>query len=226
MRRVQNPNLTPWTEAEEATLRATYRDQDYSEAKLALPQRSTKAIQAKAFTLGLTRSHRWTRAEVGYLRTHWGTKSINAIAAALGRPRCGVYRAAMRAGIKLGVPQGFEGLGAAAKRCGFSRDSMRRVMRWARQHVVKVPSRAKSRCYSHEYVDPWHADAAVAAWTRSETIEDAVQRLHVSRRVLLELLRADGCVEVLFHKRKCRIRVLPEVVDRVVAAYRGQRVAA
>lgn len=86
----------PWTEEEDAVLRADYRGTCESAQDLALRLgRSLRSVQWRVVRIGSVtgrRVRRWTAREESYLQEHAGTRSIAALARSLGRSQLSVRK--------------------------------------------------------------------------------------------------------------------------------------
>lgn len=190
----------PWTDAEDATVRAHYGAGGAAGVQALLPHRSIASIHHRARRVDSLRRRRWSAADDDRLRRLWtGDSPLPEIARILKRTPRTTYWRAQKLKLPLGVPPGFEYLHAAAKRTGFGTGQLRRILAAARVSVRRVLARpseprgkrggARNTC---GMVWPSDVDIAVADWLQRETVEQLAKRHGVARETLSKRLRALG----------------------------------
>lgn len=134
--------------------------------------------------------HHWTHRESSVVRLGWGHVPISHIAKQIDRTPRSVYRHAVEAlGLDAGCPQGFEYVSHAARRTGFSRGTMNRILAWAHVKVRAAASMPGSK--GHErIVEPSSVDGAVARWCATETLVQAGVRLGYSAFTIGRVLKS------------------------------------
>ena len=204
-----------WTAAEDDCLREAYLQGGIDLARRALPGRSVVSLYHRARRLGLSRRRRWTRGDDLTLEALWGEGlRLTGIAKALGRTPATVYWRAQKLGLPLGVPDGFEYLSKAAERTGFTTGQLARLMRAAGKKIRTALARTAALPASRRmhFVWPEDVDAAVAAWARTETPQEAARRLGIDPDALRRRLARIG-IENKPGTRK-RLRVTDEQIAR------------
>jgi hypothetical protein len=165
---------------------------------------------------------RWTEEEDEILRSLWWEVSVEDLAVRLKRPHSGVYAHALAIGLSSGPPEGAEPISRAAKRCGFSDATMRRILRASDVPLKVVPTQvptAKTKLRKR-FVDRFAADAAVTAWLQSEYVGQAARARGLYRVTLHRWLRNAG-VGGRPKRAWKHWRVPTETIDRVVAEHQG-----
>lgn len=164
----------------------------------------------------------WTPREEKQFSDLWESGvRFHEIAAQLGRTRSGCRAKALKLGLQMNCPTGFEYLSTAAARTGFPNlDLFRKLLR-SHGVVVQVAHSATPRKHwRRHFVDPIEVDAAVAAWAQTETVANAARRRGLVPKTLRSWLRAAGLKGP--KKVRAKWRVTDEQVDRVVAEHRGK----
>lgn len=160
------PPPTPWTKADDDTVRADYPKTKRSVLAARLG-RSVRALQRRAGQLGVKAYRPWTSKDDHDLIDSWGELTIAQIARNLKRTPEAVYaRATEKLGLKRGCPEGFEYVSNAAKRTGFDLKTLWKVLAYSRVKVARAMSRpGKARGhYQTRIVDPYAVDRAVRAF--------------------------------------------------------------
>lgn len=157
----------------------------------------------------------WKEKDDKRLRFLWGAgHSVAQIAAKLGRTPTGTYCRARRLGLECGAPQGWEGLTAAARRCGFSTtEQLRAVLAWAGVPVHRALTRPSERAWHRHIVETDAVDEAVRRWTAAEPLERAARRRGMCGHTLRRRLARIG---ILPPGRKRRLRVTDEQVEHAL----------
>jgi hypothetical protein len=196
------------------------------EVKVCLPHRSFQSCYNRLLRCGVVLSKRWMAKDLIYLRTYWGSVSMEGICRALGRTRAAVYRKAQELGLKLGVPQGLEGLTCSAVRMGFDPKQLRKILRWAGVKVRGAYT-IKKRARHRVVVDPYEVEWAVERWNQTETLKAAARRLGIDREVLRRLLYREGVdldsTRTVPGNVKTPFRVHSEVIDEAVERARKKK---
>lgn len=219
-------NCRPWTSQELDALRSRYLTvaADTLSAEL---RRSRSAIFHKATRLGLVKNRRWTAADDNALRYLWGELPLRQIADKLGRSPLTIYWRAQKIGLSLGVADGSEYLSHAAARAGYTSVQLRRILKWAGVRVRRAMSRntRNGRRVPHIVV-PFDVDEAIAAWHRTETVEEAARRHGICgdtlRRWLIEAADAGAKVPKKPTRFRAHWRVETVTLDEVVRARLGE----
>lgn len=162
-------------------------------------------------------TRRWTDEERQRLAWLWEVRSLRTLAKRLDRSRAGVAAEAKAIGLRLGRPNGYESVAAAARRCGVSERTLRRIMAWAGitpRLAHRSPALPARRQRVHLALDPSAIDRAMSAWCASETVEGAARARGVSGHGLRRLAR-----EVLGDGRIYRIS--SQMADSLAAAWRA-----
>lgn len=170
---------------------------------------------------------RWTVKDRDTLLMMWGHHPQGEIAKALQRSPRAVFIRARGMGIGGACPQGFESLQRAADRCGFQVDTMRRVLNAARVKIRPAPT-LLGNSY-HVLLEPSAVDAAVAAWCRLETLQQAGRRLRMDASVIRRhLLAAEARGEITLppHSRGSYWRVPRETIDLAFSIWEDGKEAA
>jgi len=185
-------NGRPWTEAEDALLRARYPREGSGPCGDALG-RSTTAIQERARAIGVVCRARWSDAEDARLAMMWGVYRVDVIARTIGRTIHGVWYRAGLLKLGLGCPQGHETIEQAARRAGYDRATLRKILRWARVRVDRAFTRDALRLDRRKgvrrVVETTDVDDAVARWCETEIVSEAARRLDIHPTTLRRLLR-------------------------------------
>lgn len=211
-------------EHEAAFLREHYvsHGSDFCAQALGLTWRQ---VQRRTHALGLRRTSRWTRADDDKLRFVWGALSLNMVAKRMGRTPAACYWRAKILGLGLGCPRGYVYLGHLAEEAGFSRDSLRRILRWAGVGVLQGPKNPTSKKRGRGLVDykTWVVDhveglEAVERWLEAETVFAASKRIGVGVETLERWLRDDGRAGER-PRKKAHWRVSAALVDEVASAH-------
>ena len=209
-----------WTQREDDILRATYA-QGLEATRAALRGRRTfRAIMQRARRLRITRKRHWTAAEDRLLSWLWDDQNgLAKLATRLRRTEHAVFRRAQDLGLKIGVPQGYESVRAAARRSGFPYETMVGILKAAHVRMrltLSDPSRhGKAR---HRFVDPELVDDAVALWNSKESVSAAARRIGMGPCTLRGWLHEAGVMPPA--KWKTIVRLETAVIDRVVAERR------
>ena len=136
-----------WTEAEDAALRRiaspptshlrrrARHTLPWAELYVALPDRSRGAIRQRLRTLDLrpTSGRRWSEEESRLLAARWSLVGRRTLLATFpGRSWQAIFEHAMGLGLP-SIPQGYETLMAACRRCGIERQTAMTVLAWTRR---------------------------------------------------------------------------------------------
>lgn len=142
-----------------------------------------------------TRAHKpWTPAEDNRLKWDWGTFSIVTLAKRMGRTEHGIYQRARKLRLALGAPAGSITVHEAARRLGFDRKTIMKVLREGGAKVVRGwsdPTYAK-RAVAVRVVNLDEAIAAAEAWLAKESVYRLAPRIGVSHTQLRMLLIRAG----------------------------------
>lgn len=215
------PRPPEWTDGEDEVIRRHYRSDGAAAVAALLPRRSIGAVQHRASVLGCTARPDWSPSEDKQLLMLWESgRVLQYIATRLGRPLHGVYNRAVKLGLAVGCPRGFEYLSDAVARCGLnSTTQLRRILDWAGVAIhegLYQPKRdASARAWHRHYVEPVAVDEAVAKWVRSETMQEAARRYGISGMIMRKWLLRAGVVEQR-PRRMGPQRVETAVIDRVM----------
>lgn len=127
----------------------------------------------------------WAKSEEDHITWNWSTTPIETIAAHLARSVDSVYRrAVLSLGLQGGCPNGCEYLTNAAARTGFTRESLKQILKHHGTRTYKPQTKAANSGSRERWVHPDAVDAAVKWWLDRETVTAAAARLGVSRNVL------------------------------------------
>lgn len=238
----------PWTKAELRTLKKVYPEGGVDAAAPALPGRTRSAIWAMARRLGMRGqrevSARWTPEEIATLKSLWGWEPVHHISRALDRLHKSVASKASELGLRMEVPEGYEYVRHAAKRAGYDASSMLMILAWARVRKkpfwgrTRVPYR-KGGKYRRHIVESMEVDDAVAAWLKTETLNETRKRTGLTvgriRRIAAEYKVPITRVPALGRKRLretpasrwgCqKQRVDVESIDKAIEAWRATQEA-
>jgi hypothetical protein len=222
------PLQRPWTEAEIEIVRAHYPSGGAAECMPLLPGRTPKGLRHCARKHKIRGDGQWTEHDDHRLKLNWGARPLEWLANDLKRSRDAVYLRAEKLKLGLGVPQGLELIGTAAKRCGFAMKTLRNILNLYGVRTIEQPARirtardrrtkhVKQRSRFHRMmVDPFDADDAVEKWLATETVTSAAKRRGVNPEKLRRHLRNAGVKPVA----KSRVwRVQTEVIEKVVAGW-------
>lgn len=211
----------PWTPEEKEVVRSSYLTVGASALARQLG-RSVAAINHCAQRQGLVRHRRWTEEENEKLRMLWGERSIAELSRIFKRPESGIYFRAWKIGIRTGPPQGKEYIETAMRRTGFTRASLRRILRWAGVKVYRPSRKTEGAAYHFGYVDPFDVDDAVTRWCGTETLNEAAKRHGICPDTLARRLSEAGKLPKRHGKGK-HLRVDSKEVDDVMAASKTRR---
>ncbi len=214
----------PWTVAEDAVLRADYLKRGAQAIATELG-RSFSAVAHRANRLGLASHRRWTPVDDQTIRDLWGHSSLARLSQELKRTKLTIYYRARMLDLECGAPEGFEYLSDAAKRCGYSVATLRRILS-AHGVTLKItisrPGKSKRHYHMVDVVD---VDEAVEAWLASEDIEPAAEARSISgeclKRWLIDARSVGFDVPSVPKAAKARWRVPSKTIDAVVA-WRGK----
>ena len=216
----------PWTEAEAATLRASYGPGGVHAAMAALPGRTRDAINRKVIRMGIQRSRRrlWTAEEDERVRMNWGLSTIEEMALMLGRTRDAIfYRATWILKLPSGAPEGWEFLTHAADRVGYSRQALRTILRWAGVKLSLPYQDLRGKSPQARIVETIDIDDAVELWMKTETQAEAARRVGVGYKQLGRWIAEEqGKAKRLSKTPKSTLRIAVAETDRVVAAHRAR----
>jgi hypothetical protein len=214
--------LNPWTDQDDAALRASFGPGGLAAARQALPARTPGALLQRARRLGLSRRPRWTPAQDDQLRALWtGEFDLQAIATRLGRSPATIYARLQHLRLPLGCPPGWESLTRACERTGYDFSQLRRILAadgaTIRNAITRKDARGRQGGDRRRWqiVSISEVDAAVAAWVEEEPVAAAARRIGMAWPVLVRRLRALG----LRRPRKARLhwRVTAEQVEAAAA---------
>lgn len=209
-----------WPAAEDAVFTAAWTRGGIYAAMTALPNRSKRALFARALRLRLPRCRRWSAAEDYRLRSIWGAGTIHETAKAMNRTPLSVYLRAIKLRLKTGIPDGHEYIAHAASRLGYAEMTLAKILRYAGVKLVPYlsPSSKKLRC-----VDSFDADEAVALWMSTEVLEVAARGRHMSSEALRQWLIDAGHEPPRRKTRGCyQWRIPTKVIDQVVSERRSK----
>lgn len=210
-----------WTRAEDALLREHYPKGGIAAASAAIPWRTATAIFRRARKLRLYRRRRWTPADDRVLRRMWETDRLSAIARTLDRTEQAVFQRAWELGMSRGIPRGHEYLNTAARRTGFAREQLAKILRWAGVAMHLTESHPSMKRSSHyRYVDTYDVDEAIARWMRTENVTAAARSRRLCEDTLRRWLLEAGHTPPKLRRgqQKPHWRLDGDVIDRVVAA--------
>lgn len=147
---------------------------------------------------------RWTEEERGIVRAGWGIRPLSEIARATGRSESAVYdEAVVHMRLGGGRAQGFEYIAEAARRVGYSRNALLRILRWAHVNIWQAVSKPGSHYRNARMVDPYDVDQAVKAWCETETLSCASRRYGFAAELIREQLEAaEGRGEIKLPARR------------------------
>jgi hypothetical protein len=208
--------FTRWSDEEDQVLAEAYARGGIYAAREALPHRTERAIFKRAGRAGLKRRPLWTPVEDERLRLLWGDGlTLATIASRIGRPQAGVYLRAQQLGLTSAAPQGFEYLWDAARRVGFSKETLVRILRAGGKTIYPAPSRPLGReaAFHRRIVQPTDVDDAVAAWLKTERANTAARRLGIDGQALRNRLARLG----LATSRAAHLRLTDEQLDQANA---------
>lgn len=211
-----------WKDEEDALVRRLYPTLGAVGLQPQLPRRTLDAIRHRANDLGVRCKPGWSERDERRLVYLWGDAKtgLNGMAAYFGRTPQAVFSHAVRLGLAVGCPPGFEYLTAASSRCNFELKTMRRILAWAGVTVhdsLSTPSLPRGR-YRRSYVDPDTVDAAVARWLDAETVRAAALARGIGYKLIYRWLVDAGVIETTDNNTAWRIP--SAVIDRVVALHR------
>lgn len=206
-----------WTPAELQYLADHYLEQTAEEMASAIG-RTKRAVFRRLQILSLRQRGRWSREEDRRLTLLWmGTDKIEDLSKRLGRSSQSICRRAKVLGLAATKPSdSYEFLSEAAKRVGYSRSALIRILRWAevpihtaRSHVPSCANTGKRRAYRQKYVDAFDADEAVTRWVRTATITDVAEEYGINPSSLRRHLRKRGVLP------RGRVTVADQRIDPV-----------
>ena len=176
--------------------------------------RSCPSVYNRSSRLGLLTKRRWTHAEDLRLEFDWGAP-VAALAAELHRSEESVHRRALKLGIA-GIPSGGERISASVKRCGFKRDQLKRILKWAGVELHPVLPTGMRKKQRRQWVEKTDCDDAIAKWASSETVQRAAIRIGISWPTVVRRLERGG-LNVEKYRCGCTIRIPSDVLDGVAA---------
>lgn len=183
--------------------------------------RTRHSLTQRAKRLGVTRKPHWSKSADAHLVYLWEARiGVNAIAMKMGRTPQAVYRRGQDLGLPLGCPNGFEFVTQAARRCGFTVETMWRIIKAGKvrtQASLSDPRIANKGNWRRRYVDPDEIDEAVKKWLDSELVDQAAERRGLVSVTLRGWLVKAGVLPAV--RRKKHLRIPSEVIDRVVAEH-------
>lgn len=153
-----------------------------------------------------------------FLRLYYSKHPLAWCAAGLGVPAWKAEKWAWKLGLKRGreCPSGFEFISHAAVRAGFSRRTLKMILKWAGVALHEGPRQGD------QIVSPKRVDRAVKLWLQTETVTAAAVRHGVSPRALRTQLEAERRLP-----RKALwgtvVRVRSDVIDGVVQRMGGKQ---
>jgi hypothetical protein len=192
-----------WTEEEVSRLRSLaisgrWATTSRSELLAAFPNRTLQSIRCQADRLrpGTRRGARgWTREDEKLLRELWPSTSERTLRQQLRRSWNAIRKKAETLGIRHLRWQGYESPAAAARRAGYSRDLLRRILgawnhhyqRFGLEERAELPNPSLRPVRTHfganagkkypRRVETGIVDLAVAWWLGLETLGEACDRL-------------------------------------------------
>lgn len=211
----------PWTPAEDDVIRKLYRKKGglWLTRKL---DRTAVAIRHRANDSGVTAARRWSDIERRRLRNWWGQMPVKSIALRLERNIKAVYCEGRKMGLPTGATEGTEIVGHAAKRLGYDRESLCRILKWAGVEVTRATCKPWKSERHVKCVDSFEATEAVKRWLETEVLAEAARSRGISTWRLVVALRAAG-VEKPIEKWKTW-RIETAVIDRALVG-EGRRAA-
>jgi hypothetical protein len=215
----------PWSDADDATLRA-FAPSNPWQVLAAMLGRSKMAVFHRCRHLGIHKMARWTPADDMWLRASWD-RPLSKLSAKVGRTEQAVAQRAQQLGLGLGCPPGFEYLTVAARRTGFDRSSLRMILRWGKVKIHESIT-ANRRPRGRWIVDPEKVDRAVEDWLKTETIEAASRRTGYTAEALTRRLEMCGLPLPGRPTGKRHWRIPSDLIDEAIAIVqkRGRRLVA
>lgn len=183
-----------WTEAEDAVLREVYPRGGTVAAVAALPARGGVAVQRRARRLGLDHPRAWARKDVQRLRDLWLVRPTAQIARELGRTTKAVFQKARRLRLPFRPEGGYERVVDAARRLGMPERTFRALLRTSQVPLFEQPSplARRRRRRRASLVVPALADAALARWMATESVQGAARARGIGWGEVRAALRAAG----------------------------------
>jgi hypothetical protein len=185
-------NSVPWTETEKGVMRASYLKVGMKAMLKRLPGRSRSSILSKAYSMGLKKRRHWTDKEASWLRSNWGVEPMDTLCARLRRSRASVHWKAEKIGLKVGAPEGWETITAAARRSGYAVSSLRNILAWADAKIILAYHATRQTKCRRMIVESFDVDDAVERWLASEYLHSAAKARRMGDRTLLQMMLACG----------------------------------
>jgi len=210
----------PWTEGEDAVLRARYAT-DGAAGLVGVLSRSLRAISKRAERLGVRKYFKWNQELDDRLRLLWECHEIARIANMMSTTERKVYERGKFLGLPMGVPRGCEFIWDAAKRTGFHSTQIRAILKWSGIRPIVPKSRPRSKLWRSTCVDSFKLDEAIARWLSLESVRSAAGRRGVSVNSLWRRLKkaaASGADIPPQPGPGCTWRIPTETIDQVLSA--------
>lgn len=207
-------NGQAWTAAENDWLRINFETTSLATIACALG-RSFHSVAQHMRYLGLRKRKVWTAKDDLRLELGWGSPIVD-LSVELGRTAGAIEERARFLGFA-GVPKGGELLTHAAARCGFSRDQLRSLLKWAAVELHPVTPSGKRKKSRRHWVDKCECDDAVAKWARSETMNAAAKRLGVGWPTVARKIQMSGLKVPPRPMGRKTWRIPSDLIDRAFA---------
>lgn len=172
---------------------------------------------------------RWTPEEDRDLTFAWSEMTNEQLVRKFQRPIRGIYHHAQIALRLPGVPQGMESVRAAAKRLGFTKNSLPAILKWAgvRPQISRGAWRVEGDVVRHRNVNASVATDAVEAWLKTASATEWARSKGINRGTMNSMLahgRETGMIGPHLYIGR-GYRLTEEQVDALAASY-AERVRA
>jgi hypothetical protein len=222
------PPPARWSKEDDALVQKLFITGGYQACFAAFPNRSKIGVQKRIRKAKLTKRKFWTEKDDCYLSGSWGFISTPMIAKKLGRTLMAIQQRVNR--LKLGTalkseegkePELYE---AAAKRTGYHKPTLERILKFSNVSIHRVQSRSPH--YNGDlgrfYVYKEDVDSAITRWLSTEMVKPAARRHRVSSPLLMECLKRSGELDEKTMRMWPQWRVPTELIDRVIEEWKSK----
>jgi predicted transcriptional regulator len=183
----KKPKYPPYSKEEKEFINQSHTSSTAAEIAKKL-NRTRASVLRQMAAMEIRKRPQWTYAEDKRLSFLWiTTMSIKTLCKKFGRSQQAVCRRARALGLDTTIPEGYEFLSEAARRTGFSRQTLCNILRWAevpihqaRSHLAEPRTKERTRtrkAYHKQYVDPFDVDEAVTNWMKEEEQKASPEQL-------------------------------------------------